>query len=226
MLAHAPAAGPICRKDDRWAAFRQQGLALAGDAPVLYIGVVRPTFVCPLVPADAARPPRGHDWLHEPKWDGFRFQVIKNGDRLHSKSGAEYTDRLPNTVDAFKSMPTRSAVLDGELCLTGADGLPRFYDLFQTMRSRWPDADQLMFLAFALLHQDGVDLRHLPLSERKRDLDRLCGRSKVRVLRMSNTFPTVPCCLSTAPIMALKASCRNASIARMSTGHARCGRRR
>ena len=83
-----------------------------------------------------------------------------------------------------------------------------------------------MFFAFDLLHQDGVDLRHLPLSERKRDLDRLCGRSKVRVLRMSNTFPTVPCCLSTAPIMALKASCRNASIARMSTGHARCGRRR
>jgi len=43
--------------------------------------------------------------------------VIKDGDRarLHSKSGAEYTNRLPNTVDAFKSVPTRSAVLDGEL---------------------------------------------------------------------------------------------------------------
>ena len=32
----------------------------------------------------------------------------------------------------------------------------------------------LMFFAFDLPHQDGVDLRHLPLSERKRDLDRLC----------------------------------------------------
>ena len=191
MLAHAPAAGPICRKDDRWAAFRQQGLALAGDAPVLYIRVVRPTFVRPLVPADSARPPRGHDWLHEPKWDGFRFQVIKNGDRvrLHSKSGAEYTDRLPNTVNAFKSMPTRSAVLDGELCFMGGDGLPRFYNLLQTMRSRWPDEDQLMFFAFDLLHQDGVDLRHLPLSEHKRDLDRLCGRSKIPAMRMVQHFP-------------------------------------
>jgi len=44
--------------------------------------------------------------------------VIKDGDRvrLHSKSGAEYTNRLPNTVDAFKSMPTRSAVLDVYTC--------------------------------------------------------------------------------------------------------------
>src|SRR5262249_51319323 len=66
-------------------------------------------------------PPLGPDSLHEPKWDGFRFQVIKDGDRarLHSKSGAEYTNRLPNTVDAFKSVPTRSAVLDGEVGCPG-----------------------------------------------------------------------------------------------------------
>jgi hypothetical protein len=37
--------------------------------------------------------------LHEPKWDGFRFQVIKDGSdvRLSSKNGAEYCDRLPGT---------------------------------------------------------------------------------------------------------------------------------
>jgi ATP-dependent DNA ligase len=47
------------------------------------------------------RPHRGDDWLHEPKWDGFRFQVTKNGNdvRLYSKSGAEY--RLPDMVEAF-----------------------------------------------------------------------------------------------------------------------------
>jgi ATP-dependent DNA ligase len=47
------------------------------------------------------------------------------------------------------------------------------------MRTRCPDEPAMVFLAFDLLHQDGVDLRSLPLSERKRDLDRLCKRAKV-----------------------------------------------
>ena len=46
-----------------------------------------------------------------------------------------------------------------------------------------------MFLVFDLLHQDGVDLRGLPLSERKRDLIRLCRKSKVPFLRQVQTFP-------------------------------------
>ncbi len=38
------------------------------------------------------------------------------GARLFSKSGAEYSERLPRMLDAFTALPTRSAVLDGELC--------------------------------------------------------------------------------------------------------------
>jgi ATP dependent DNA ligase-like protein len=52
-----------------------------------------------------------------------------------------------------------------------------------------PTESQLMFLVFDLLHQDGVDLRGLPLSERKRDLDRLCRKSKVPFLKQVQTFP-------------------------------------
>ena len=40
---------------------------------------VRLAFIRPLVPSSAARPPEGGGWLHEPKWNGFRFQVIKDG---------------------------------------------------------------------------------------------------------------------------------------------------
>jgi ATP-dependent DNA ligase len=56
-------------------------------------------------PASAARPPAGSDWLHEPKWDGFRFQVIKDGRnvRLYSKSGAEYSSELPGMHGAGSS---------------------------------------------------------------------------------------------------------------------------
>ena len=57
--------------------------------------------------------------MHEPKWDGFRFQAIKDGGqvRFYSRHGAEYTDRLPGMVETFGKLSTQSAVLNGELCL-------------------------------------------------------------------------------------------------------------
>ena len=80
----------------------------------------RLAFIRPLFPSSAARPPKGDDWLHEPKWDGFRFQIIKDGSdvRLYSKSGAEYSDRLPGMGEAFAEIsdtlgdPRRRAVPD------------------------------------------------------------------------------------------------------------------
>jgi len=123
--------------------------------------------------------------------DGFRFQIIKDGDhaRLYSRSGAEYSDRLPGMVEGFRRLPTSSAILDGELVYLGADGLPRFYKRLHEMRLRWPDEDRLVFFVFDLLHRDGVNLRHLPLSERKRDLDRLCRQSKIPFMTQVLTFP-------------------------------------
>ena len=155
---------------------------------------VRPAFIRPLSPSAAVRPPQGEDWLHEPKWDGFRFQVIKDGAsvRLCSKSGADYTDRLPGMVKAFSKLPTQSAILDGELVLIDPRGSAHFYRLMFQMRTSHPDESQLMFLAFDLLHQDGVDLRGLPLTERKRDLHRLCVKSRVPFMRQVQTFPNGP----------------------------------
>jgi hypothetical protein len=43
-----------------------------------------------------------------------------------------------------------------------------------------------------MLDQDGVDLRALPLSERKRDLHRLCIKSRVPFMREVQTFPKWP----------------------------------
>ena len=55
-----------------------------------------------------------------------------------------------------------------------------------------------MFMAFDLLHQDGVNLQKLALSERKRDLHRLCAKSRLRFLREAQTFPNGSFCSSTA----------------------------
>ena len=97
----------------------------------------RLTFIRPLNPSAAVRPPKGDDWLHEPKWDGFRFQVIKDGSRVrfYSRHGAEYTDRLPRMVEAFGKLPTQSAILDGELVLIDPRGAAHFYRLMAQMRT-------------------------------------------------------------------------------------------
>lgn len=152
---------------------------------------LRPTFVPPMLPRSTKEPPQGDDWLHEPKWGGYRFQVLKYGSqiRIHSRSGAEYSERLPRMFEGLGQLPTRAAVLDGELCLIDTTGAANFRGLMAEMRKRRPDETQLVFVVFDLLHQDGVDLRSLPLLERKRDLRRLCRKSTLPFIREVETFP-------------------------------------
>ena len=85
------------------------------EAVTLWGPLSRLAFIRPLSPSAAPRPPTGDDWLHEPKWDGFRFQVVKDGSdvRLYSKSGADYSNKLPGMRKAFGELPTDAAILDG-----------------------------------------------------------------------------------------------------------------
>src|SRR4029077_17944584 len=130
---------------------------------IVYISCVspaRPSFIRPLSPSASVRPPQGDDWIHEVKLDGYRAQVTKDGARVRvfTRSGAECTERLLRLVEAFAGLPASSAVLDGELCYIGADGQAKFYALMREMRTRAPDESALMFFAFDLLHENGVDL--------------------------------------------------------------------
>jgi bifunctional non-homologous end joining protein LigD len=109
--------------------------------------------------------------------------------RLYSRNGAEYTDRLPRMAGWFANLAARAAVLDGELCFLDAGGGANFHQLMAEMRRGSPDELPLMFFAFDLLHQDGVSLQGLALSERKRDLHRLVSKSGVPFLREVQTFP-------------------------------------
>jgi ATP-dependent DNA ligase len=67
------------------------------------VSAIRPAFVQPCSPLDAACPPRGRDWIHEPSWDGYRIIVVKNGGdvRLYSKNAMELGKRLPRLIDWF-----------------------------------------------------------------------------------------------------------------------------
>ena len=136
-------------------------------------------FVPPCVPVAAATPPAGDAWLHEPKWDGYRTQVIKQGRtvRIFSRGGHDWSERLPTLVSAYRALPARQAILDGELCLPDARGVPDFYRL--SAATHPPHDARLVFYCFDVMHLNGTDLRSRPLVERKRRLARLSEKSKV-----------------------------------------------
>src|SRR3979409_2083291 len=59
--------------------------------------------------------PEGPNWQYEPKWDGFRCLVFRNGDKvdLQSKSGKPLTRYFPDVVAAVPSSKADAFGLDG-----------------------------------------------------------------------------------------------------------------
>ena len=102
--------------------------------------------------------PAGESWVHEPKLDGYRLQVVKCGGkiRLYSRRGNVWTSRLPVLAEALTAVPASAVILDAELCLLRADGSPDFYRLQAAIGRR---QHELAAYAFDLLHLDGEDLR-------------------------------------------------------------------
>ena len=75
--------------------------------------------------------PRGDGWLYEPKWDGFRAIVFRDGDRVHigSRNELPLERYFPEIVDTAKEALPEQAVADGEIIVPGENGLE--FDLLQ-----------------------------------------------------------------------------------------------
>ena len=132
--------------------------------------------------------PAGDGWLFEPKWDGFRAIVFRDGARLYIQSrDLKPLDRyFPDlTAPLLAALPER-AVVDGEIVIATANGLD--FDALQ-MRLH-PAASRVTklaaetpasFVAFDLLAEGDEDLRTRPQSERRARLERALGRAGGRV---------------------------------------------
>jgi bifunctional non-homologous end joining protein LigD len=118
----------------------------------------------PCLPRPAKEPPSGPGWLHEIKHDGFRIVAQKEGDRVRliTRNGYDFTERYPSIVDAIRSLPGTSCVIDGEAIVVDQDGL----SVFDLLRYRRHDHAATL-CAFDLIEVDGWDLRRRPLEERK-----------------------------------------------------------
>ncbi|MEO6953421.1 MAG: non-homologous end-joining DNA ligase, partial [Polyangia bacterium] len=124
-------------------------------------------------------PPTGDDWIHEPKWDGYRLlaAVADGKARLWSRNGIEWTDRVPHVIDAIEELGARALRLDGELVALGKNGKASSTDFNALQATLTGDGRaSLKYVVFDLLHADGLDLSAMPLTDRKKMLHGLLAR--------------------------------------------------
>ncbi len=130
-----------------------------------------PSFIAPQLASEAPTPPVGAHWVHELKLDGYRIQahIDKSGKvRLFTRSGLEWTHRMPLIVRELGRLKVENAILDGEVVVLDADGQSSFAKLQAAFEEG--ASHPLTYFVFDLLHLNGHNLRHEPLAERKQIL--------------------------------------------------------
>lgn len=116
------------------------------------------------------------DWIFELKLDGFRALAFFDGGEcnLVSRNGNTFASFRNLALQLPAGLNASSAVLDGEIVSLNAEGRPQFEDL---MFRR----GELFFITFDALLIDGVDLRGLPLLQRKANLRAVVKRQVSRL---------------------------------------------
>jgi ATP-dependent DNA ligase len=135
----------------------------------------------PPVKPQLARPakdlPSDDGWCFEPKWDGFRTVVFRDGDDVHlqSRNGKPMNRYFPEIEPAIRSLSDERIVLDGELIVV-VDGIQEFDLLGQRIHPAKSRVEMLAqqtpaaFVAFDLLAVGDEVLLELPYEERRERL--------------------------------------------------------
>jgi len=136
-----------------------------------------PEWIAPQLTQLVEAAPRGDQWLHEIKYDGYRMmaRLDRGAVKLLTRTGLDWTHKYPAIAKAVAALDARQAYLDGELCGVGPDGITSF-NILQLASDRG-NAAALVFFLFDLLHLDGEDLRPRPLIERKERLRALLANA-------------------------------------------------
>ncbi|MCV3210014.1 DNA ligase D [Mesorhizobium sp. YC-39] len=153
------------------------------------LAVKMPDFVAPQLCATLSRPPVGANWVHEIKFDGYRVQlrVEDNTATLKTRKGLDWTEKFGAIAKEAASLP--DVMIDGEIVALGENGAPDFAALQAALSER--RTKDLIFFAFDLLFANGVDLRELPLSERKERLGEMLedvDRGEANLIRYVEHF--------------------------------------
>jgi ATP-dependent DNA ligase len=128
------------------------------------------------------------DFVFEPKWDGFRCIVFRDGDEIElgSRNDRPLTRYFPELVELLREALPERAVVDGEIVIVSERGLE--FDVLQNRLH--PAASRVnklaaetpaSFVAFDLLALGDNDLTGEPFSERRRLLETIVRTELARV---------------------------------------------
>jgi ATP-dependent DNA ligase len=153
--------------------------------------VLRPPFP-PMEAQSVEHIPIGSEWQYEPKWDGFRCLVFRDGSKieLQSKSGQSLTRYFPELVEAVRSVKAATFVLDGEIVVPAGNAFS-FDALLQRIHPARSRVEKLaaetpaLVVVFDLLAGPGGDaLLDKPLHERRKQLEAFATQSLLGVERI------------------------------------------
>jgi bifunctional non-homologous end joining protein LigD len=135
------------------------------------------------MPAETA--PEGDDWFHEVKFDGYRLLIFRKGDtvKVLSRSGLDWTSKLPDIAAAVKDRLHVDAILDGEAVVLDPRGVSDFQALQNAIHNR--RSTSIVFITFDLPWCDGYDLCKATLDSRRTLLRDLIGPRQEGRLRFS-----------------------------------------
>jgi ATP-dependent DNA ligase len=158
--------------------------------------------IAPMLAKPTPSIPEGDGWIYEPKWDGFRALVFRDGDEVYVQS----RDLKPlNRYFPELEAPLRAAggadarfVLDGEVVIAGDDGgldfdalLLRIHPAASRVRML-AERSPASYVAFDCLADGDDDLRDAPFADRRARLERLLAAPPAAVhLTPSTTDPAV-----------------------------------
>lgn len=137
------------------------------------------------------RAPEG-EWLYEIKFDGYRVMArIENDDvRLITRNGHDWTHKLPKQAEALAGLGLESAWLDGEMVVPNEQGVPDFQALQNAFDAG--SSNKIAYYLFDLPYLNGMDLREVPVQERRAALAAVLASNKNPLLRFSDAFKETP----------------------------------
>jgi ATP-dependent DNA ligase len=134
--------------------------------------------VAPMLAKAVPKIPEG-DYLYEPKWDGFRSIIFRDGDEVEigSRNEKPMTRYFPDVVEAVKAALPDKAVVDGEIVVPQNGRLE-----FETLQQRIHPAESRVrklaaetpaqFVAFDLLAFGDTSLMDVPFGDRRALLEK------------------------------------------------------
>src|SRR6202162_507253 len=134
--------------------------------------------ILPMLAKRVAELPPGEGWILEPKWEGFRTRIFRDGDEIFIQSRDEkpLNRYFPELIDPLKAQLPERCVLDGEIVIARNDGLD-----FDSLQLRLHPAESRVkklaaqipasVVFFDLLCENDRSLCDAPFGERRARLE-------------------------------------------------------